>query len=206
MRQIVPVYVATRARTRGVHERLAPERERGPPFAHASKCVNGHSPFTHGWGLLHPFAHGDPRARTGIPVRARGFTRRARVAAHLCTPGCSRRGSRSRTGSSGARTVIAPFAILLSRARGALSVWHHAFCGVRAHSPQRRRARSYHACRGVRRMRAHPRGTAGLRGCPHINTAVPDKARALHHRTAKCQWNGCKSTLKNRVTPTGGTR
>ena len=41
----------------GLHERLAPERERGPPFAHASKCVNGHSPFTHGWGLLHPFAH-----------------------------------------------------------------------------------------------------------------------------------------------------
>ena len=51
------VYVATRARTRGVHERLAPVRERGPPFAHASKCVNGHSPNTHGWGLLHPFAH-----------------------------------------------------------------------------------------------------------------------------------------------------
>ena len=69
MRQIVPVYVATRARTRGVHERLAPERERGPPFAHASKCVNGHSPFTHGWGLLHPFASCELTNRGLPPLR-----------------------------------------------------------------------------------------------------------------------------------------
>ena len=27
------------------------------------------------------------RSRTGLPVRVRGFTRRARVAAHLCTLG-----------------------------------------------------------------------------------------------------------------------
>ena len=78
------VYVATRARTRGVHERLAPVRERGPPFAHASKCVNGHSPFTHGWGLLHPFARGSLMNRGLPPLRL------CAIAIASSRPGCTR--------------------------------------------------------------------------------------------------------------------